>query len=449
MVDMTDMPVPHERELLPGVTLIVCPTDRFKVGLVSLSFILPNERAVTPVRTLLFSVLRRGTQHYPTLESVNRRLDELYATPYRVRNTGRGGYQCVGFGADVLGKDYLLDDTDVLGGVLSLMQDMLFHPLTEENGELVSRYIEAERKNTVDAIRSIKNHASAYAMTQFFDHFYEGEPWCHLLCGSEDDVRAITAEQLTSEWQQMLKHAPIRCFYIGNEDEELLACRLRELLAPEFARIGRAEPFVTSVAAPRQPRSEQPVRTCEGELEVGQSHLILGFRTGITLSSPDFYAMMLCHEILGLSPISRLFVHVREAHGLCYSCSSDYHIDRGDVIVCCGIREQNREIAQRAILEQIEVMKTGRFTQAEWEAARKSLGNSYRQLGDSTRALSGFYEMRAILGVNQSIKDCTEGFAAVTREQVVAVAQKLRLDTVYFQRGTGENDEGEEDMDDV
>lgn len=447
---MLDATVLHERELMPGVTLTVCPTDRFKVGLLSLSFILPNERAVAPVRTLLFSVLRRGSQQYPSLERINRRLDELYATPYRVRNTGRGTYQCVGFGADLLGDAYLLDDTDLSGGVLSLMQDMLFHPLTDENGQFLSRYIEAERKNTIDAIRSIKNHASAYAMTKFFDHFYEGEPWCHLLCGSEDDVRAITAEQLTDEWQSMLKHAPIRCFYIGNEDEEHLSHRLREMFEGEFARIGRELPPVTNVAVPYQGAGAHEVRCFEGELEVGQSHLILGFRTGITLSSPDFYAMMLCHEILGLSPISRLFVHVREAHGLCYSCSSDYHIDRGDVVVCCGIREQNREIAQRAILEQIEVMQTGRFSDAEWEAARKSLGNSYRQLGDSTRALSGFYEMRAILGVDQSIKDCQDGFAAVTREQVMAAAQKMRLDTVYFQRGTGAgDDEAEEEMDDV
>lgn len=447
---MLDATVLHERELMPGVTLTVCPTDRFKVGLLSLSFILPNERAVAPVRTLLFSVLRRGSQQYSSLESINRRLDELYATPYRVRNTGRGTYQCVGFGADLLGDAYLLDDTDLSGGVLSLMQDMLFHPLTDENGQLLSRYIEAERKNTIDAIRSIKNHASAYAMTKFFDHFYEGEPWSHLLCGSEDDVRAITAEQLTDEWQSMLRHAPIRCFYIGNEDEEHLSHRLREMFEGEFARIGRELPPVTNVAVPHQGADAHEVRCFEGELEVGQSHLILGFRTGITLSSPDFYAMMLCHEILGLSPISRLFVHVREAHGLCYSCSSDYHIDRGDVVVCCGIREQNREIAQRAILEQIEVMQTGRFSDAEWEAARKSLGNSYRQLGDSTRALSGFYEMRAILGVDQSIKDCQDGFAAVTREQVMAAAQKMRLDTVYFQRGTGAgDDEAEEEMDDV
>lgn len=445
--------VPHEREILPSVTLTVCPTDRFKVGLFSLSLLLPMDRATAPVRTLLMSVLRRGTEQYPSLECINRRLDELYATPYRIRNAGKGLYHCIGFSADLLGEKYLLDDTDLLGGVLSIMTDMLFHPLTETNGQLSSHYIEAERKNTVDAIRSIKNHPSAYAMSKFYDHFYENEPWGHLLCGSEEEVFAVTSEQLSEQWHTMLRCAPIRCFYIGGEDPEAIANRLRTVLEPELRRTGRENTLKADAlcCAPSKGCAHASALCYEGELEAGQSHLILGFRTGITVTSSDFYAMMLCHEILGLSPISRLFVHVREAHGLCYSCSSDYHIDRGDVVICCGIREHNRERAQSAILEQIEVIKEGRFTDAEWEAACKSLENSYRQVCDSTRSLFNFYELRAVLGLNQSVDDCREGFARVTREQVMAVARCMRLDTVYFQRGTGvcDNDMQEEEIDDV
>jgi hypothetical protein len=56
-----------------------------------------------------------------------------------------------------------------------------------------------------------------------------------------------------------------------------------------------------------------------------------------------------------------------------------------------------------------------------------------------------------VLGLNQSIDDCRAGFARVTREQVMAVARCMRLDTVYFQRGTGvcDNDMQEEEIDDV
>ena len=74
----------------------------------------------------------------------------------------------------------------------------------------------------------------------------------------------------------------------------------------------------------------------------------------------------------------------------------------------------------------------------------KSLENTYKQVNDSTRSINNFYELRALLGVHQSPEECRERFAALTREQVVAAAQHLTVDTVLFQRGTGKSDGGEE-----
>lgn len=446
---MSDQMIPVSREILPGVTLCVCPTDRFKVGRLSLSLLLPLEADATPVRTLLFSVLRRGSEAYPTMEQINRRLDELYATPFRVSNTPRGPYQRIGFTAELLGEDYLPQGTALLNGVMSLMGQMLFHPLTEGNA-MTARYTEAEKKNTVDYLRSIKNHPAADAMTRFYKIFYQNEIWGHPLTGEEAQLADITPERLWEEWQSMLKHAPIRCFYVGEAPADELTARLRELLTHELGLMGRDyRPSAELPCPPSAPiSSSNEVVRAQEQLGGGQCHLILGFRTDTTLSSPDFYAMMLCHEILGLSPISRLFVHVREKYGLCYSCASEYHIDQGDLIIRCGLSEENRDTAEAAILEQLRVMREGEFTEAEWQAARKSLENSYRQVTDSTGAVANFYDLRAILGVDQTVDMCRERFAAVTREQVMAVASRIRLDVVFFGRGTGEYDE-EEGEDDV
>ena len=446
---MSEMTVPREYELMSGVTLSVYPTDRFKVGLLSLSLLLPLEREQSHIRTLLFSVLRRGNEAYPTLEAINRRLDELYATPYRVRNRELGQYQCLGFSADLLGERYLPEGTDLLGGVLSMMEQMLFHPLQVE-GLLTERYVDAEKKNTVDAIRSIKNHASAYANAQLLERFYEGAQGGHLLCGTENEVTSVSIDVLTEAWHEMLRTAPIRCFYVGPMAGETVAKRLGEMLTDAFEGLGRPRAVLPLVKGclPMLPARSTPQRF-DTEHPSGQCHLLIGVRTGITCASPEFYAMRMCHEILGLSPISRLFVHVREKHGLCYSCASEYHIEHGDIIIRCGISEQNRELAERAILEQLDVMRRGEFDDAEWNAAKKSLENSYRQVEDSTRSIANFYELRAVLGVDQTPDSCRARFAALTREQVIAAAQHLTVDTILFQRGTDDGDGEEEGMDDV
>jgi len=441
----TDTIRPQAYDVLPGVTLTVLPTDRFKVGMLSLCFALPFSRERASARSLLMAVLRRGCTSYPTIADVNRRLDELYATPYHVVDTTRAGCHYVGFGAELLDERYLLENMDLCGEVISLMSEMLFCPLTE-NGHLCERYVTQEKKNTINHLRAFQNQPATYAMARFLDAFHEDDPLTlPILDGAEERIEALTVEQLTQEWQSVLTGAPIQCFYIGGVAPERMVACLRDALSPYLNgldyRPTAIHPSSHTMAG------KGAVRCVEEEGDRGQSHLILGFRTPITLQSPDYFAMMMCHELLGQSPISRLFVHVREEHSLCYTISSRYLMLQGEMTVACGISAQNRELAQRAILEQIEVLERGEWTEAEWLAAKKSLIGSCRQLEDSTRSLSDFYKIRLALCPDHTPAEYIARFEAVTPEEVMDAASKLQLDMVYFRRGTGEEaqEDGEDD----
>ena len=438
----TDTIRPVAYDVLPGVTLTVLPTDRFKVGMLSLCFVLPFSRERASVRSLLMAVLRRGCVSYPTIADVNRRLDELYATPYRVIDTTRAGCHYVGFGAELLDERYLPEDMDLCGEVISLMSEMLFCPLTE-NGCLCERYVAQEKKNTINHLRALQNQPSTYAMARFLDAFRKEDPLSlPILEGAEERIDALTPEQLTGEWQSILTTAPIQCFYIGGVAPDCLIACLRDALRP---RLDGLDYRPTAVhPSSRATAGGGEVRCVEEEGDRGQSHLILGFRTPVTLQSPDYFAMMLCHELLGQSPISRLFVHVREAHSLCYSISSRYHMLQGELTVAAGISAQNRELAEKAILEQIEVLRRGEWTDAEWLAAKKSLIGSCRQLEDSTRSLSDFYKVRLPLCPDHTPAEYIARFEAVTRREVMDAASKLQLDMVYFRHGTGEAAEEDE-----
>jgi predicted Zn-dependent peptidase len=185
----------------------------------------------------------------------------------------------------------------------------------------------------------------------------------------------------------------------------------------------------------------------EEALDVGQGHLLLGFRTGISLGDKEFYACTLFNELLGTSPVSKLFMNVRERLSLCYSCNSVYNIYKGTLTVSCGLDNENRARAEEEILRQIRAIADGEITDEEWLAAKKSLQNAYRQLEDSPAALESFYFGRALAGVKSSPEACRAGFAAVEREDVIAVAKRLCPDTVFFLRATG-NGEVEEDEED-
>ena len=143
--------------------------------------------------------------------------------------------------------------------------------------------------------------------------------------------------------------------------------------------------------------------------------------------------------------MSKLFMNVREKQSLCYHCSSSYNAYKGAILISCGLEPSNREVAERAILAQIEALRRGEITEEELSAAKKSLENGYRQLLDSPGAMETYYYGRALLGVDPSLELCRERIRSVTREEIAALAQGLIPDTVYFLRGTLEGGDGYEE----
>ena len=81
-------------------------------------------------------------------------------------------------------------------------------------------------------------------------------------------------------------------------------------------------------------------------------------------------------------------------------------------------------------------MRAGDFSDADMAEAVATIQNSYRSAEDSAAAVEDWYLTGLIAGNTADFAAMSERVAAVTREQVVAAANKLTLDTIYFLRGT-------------
>ena len=436
--------IPNVYSVNDAVKLRVVSTDKFKTGMLSASAVLPIRREDVWLTSLLLSVLRRGTVRYPTLEALNRRLDFLYGTELSIRNFYRGDNQIIGFSAEFLDRAYLPAEEDMIAGVLEIMDQILFHPLLDENRLLLSRYVESEKQMQCDAIRAMKNQPRAYAADRCREILYASEPCGALIYGTEEQVMAVTAEQLTMHWEWLLKHMRLDCFYVGRADAENLCEVLRNMWGDAFLK-------TEALMSPVPPRALPSVAGCkrvDESLDVTQGHLVMGFDTGVVIGDDAYYACVLLNEMLGISPISKLFLNVRERLSLCYHCSSSYNPYKGTILVICGLSRANRVRAEREILKQVRSFARGKFDDNELNAAKQSLVNAYRQLQDSPAAIEGFYFGRSLAGLEQTPKDCQRAFSAVSREDVIAVAKCVGKNTVYYLDGTLDGEEGVIDEDD-
>lgn len=436
--------IPMELRLNQNLTLRLCQTEKFKTEMLSISAVLPIEGQKPYMTSLLLSVLLRGTQSYPDISSLNRRLDYLFGTELSVRNFYRADAQVFGLCANVLGKEYLPTDASeretILSQVVEIMHEIFFSPLLDENGLLCARYVESEKQLHCDAIRAKKNHPQGYALDRCRKLMFDHEPCGIPLYGTEEDVMAVTPEALTAYWKEIFKDLSLHAFYVGasNVDSVIEALKtglkISEIVPEPIAQNTPSIPLTDVTKLPRR-AAEQRVGE---DLPVHQSALVIGIRTPAAVQDEDFFACTLYNELLGSSsPVSKLFINVREKLGLCYSCFSTYNAYKGALTICCSLESDRLEEAEKEIRTQLAALAAGDISDAEWQAAQKSMANSYRQLSDSPSAMEVYYLGRALAGVSISPEEGSSRIASLTREDVIRVAQQMQIDTVFVLHPTG------------
>lgn len=416
------------KQIAEGVTLNCIKTDKFKTGFLSVNFVAPLERATAAKNALISNILLRGSVKYPTIAELSKKLDYLYASGVFSRNVKRGELQVFGLCASMIDSDYAMDGENILFEVIDVLGDVLLCPVTE-NGVFQTAYTESEKRNLVDAINAKINDKAYYARQRCIAEMCKNERYGIDENGSVDDVLACTADGLFAQYKYALKAYPIEIFFVGNCDVSALANKLSALfLALEREPIALPETEVV--------RACESAKTVTEDMPVNQGKLNIGWRTGITLGDAQYPALMMFNEIFGGGVTSKLFMNVREKMSLCYYCSSSAEAVKGLMTVSSGIEVKNREIAEKAIFDQLAAVKAGEFSDEEILSARLGLINNYRELADSARALESWYLGRTLAGVPGTPDSVAESLAAVTKEEIVAAANKVTLDTVYFLNGT-------------
>lgn len=432
---------PYRKEILPGIFYNHIKTDRFKSGYFSVNFLLPLAAESASYYAILPRILCRGCASYPTQQAISRRLEELYGADISTTNTKRGELQCIGFTLDVLDNDYLPqgENTDVLAETVALLREIVFSPALTDEGDFLAEYVESECRNSIDAVRSLINYKSKYAITRAYAEMCHNEAAGVSVDGRIEDYENLTSEKLHYYYRKMLADAYIKIYYVGGQAEtatEALALRL-------FSDIKRDAPVL---CAPAVLRRATNVREVEETVDAAQGILAVGFRTGTVISDEDYNAFLLFHRIFSGSPASKLFMNVRERLSLCYFCFATLDGLKGTMMAVAGIKNENKDIAQKEILDQLDEIIKGNITDDEFLCAKQSLSNTYRAIYDSPTGIESWYLTRACAGISLTTEQAAAAIEELTVEDVMAVAAKITLDTVYFLRGGSmEAEEAEDD----
>lgn len=419
-----------------GVRLHYLPLDKFKTNFMSVSFAAPLEDGTNAMNSLIPNILLRGSEKYPDMAALNRRLDYLYASGISTRCSKRGDVQVFGFCADMLDSSFAIDGEDITSEMTDILAELIFHPVTV-GGAFDPDYVESEKTNQIDAINSVVNNPAVYAYRRCIGEMCKDERFGLTENGTAEDTAACTPEGLYRQYKYALKHYGVEIFFAGRCDIDKLAERFSQLFS--YEREPLVLPETEIIRAAKKTNSQKE------EMPVSQGKLVIGLRTGVTLHDPEYPAMVLFNAMFGGAVTSKLFMNVREKMSLCYYCQSSYEAPKGLLMVQSGIEVKNRGVAEKAIFDQLEAIRRGDFTDEEFDDALLCLIDSYSELSDSARGLEVWYLGRIISGLSDNPADVVERLRGVTRDEVIAASKKLSVDTIYFLNGTLEGDEAYDD----
>jgi len=161
--------------------------------------------------------------------------------------------------------------------------------------------------------------------------------------------------------------------------------------------------------------------------ETDQTHFCLGVR-GYDLFHPQRYTQGVIATILGGPMSSRLFISVRDKHGLAYYIHtlSDSSTDTGCLVTHAGVDNKNVDKALELILKEYKSLKEGEIDKEELQKAKDYLkGRLYLAL-ESSEAQASFYTnqellTRKILTPEEEVKKIDK----VTLNDIRKVAQDI------------------------
>ena len=241
--------------------------------------------------------------------------------------------------------------------------------------------------------------------------------------GTAEKIKEATPQSLYAAWQALLRTAVFEIMYIGDSAPD----KATEVFRSAFAHIDRA-PVSTQTEVIRA--AGEPKHITE-ELNVAQAKLVMGLRAGTALPDKEIYATMLMCAILGGTANSKLFCNVREKQSLCYYCGARYDKMKGIVFIDSGVEGENVEKLEAGVLREIEDMKNGVITDFEIEATKMAMINAYHTSNDTVSGIESWYAAQLFDGSFKTIEEMAAAINGVTREEIVAAANRLTLDTVY------------------
>lgn len=420
----------YKKELLKqGVTIHRINTNKFKTNLFAIFVTTKLNRENVTKNALLTAVLRRGTSSLPTQEEISKKLENMYGASFDCGVEKTGDNHVLKFYLESINNEFLPIEENLSKECMDILIDIVFNPFTE-NGQFKQEYIDGEKENLKQIIEGKIDNKARYAFDRCIEEMYKNEPYGLYKYGYIEDLDKIDAKNLYEYYQELIKTAKIDIFVSGDLDENII----NEIKENEIIQaIAEREPQYNVNKENAGKRKIEEPKTVAESMQIAQGKLIIGLDV-LDNKKESKYAVSVYNVILGGSSNSKMFQNVREKASLAYTAGSNYLRQKDNIFIKAGIDIPNYEKALEIIKEQLNQMKNGDFTEEDINNAKIIIDSSVGSIPESQDSEITYYFSQEISDEMVSIEDYIKKINEVNKNQIIDIANKIQINTVYFLR---------------
>lgn len=405
--------------------LYVIPTNRFKRNTILLSFKKEVKKEEISFLNFLMNVLFEGSKKYPTSRLLKIASDNLYSVSWAWDVHMSGNYLVCDISFSFLDEKYTEDG--MLKETLLFINQLLFEPNVEQ-GCFKEEVMELVLSRVMETLETEKENKQQYAKRRVLELMGKNTSISYSKNGDKEVFLTINKRNLYEYYKEFFMTYDLNIFVCGNEKIDWKE-EIKPMISINTFKKHKNTPYEIHHKSYRK-----HIKTVIEKDNNNQSKLLIGCKVEPMTLFERQYVEPIYNYLLGVGSDSYLFRNVREKHSLCYSISSGFHVLSHLMFVQAGIDGKNLKKTVRLIKEEIKRIEKGDFSEEQLKSAMTIFQESIYESTDSVSGLINNVLFHVCFGYDL-IEEQKENLLKVTKEDIMKLAKKIHIDTVYLLEG--------------
>jgi putative Zn-protease len=415
---------------LGAYNLHIIKTNLYKTVTVKIFF---REKALKEnitKRNFLSRIMMLGSNDYKTKVDLTKAEQDLYAVNISGTNRRIGNYLDTDISLKVLHDKYT--EKGNFEKSLDLLDSLIFNPKVTNKAFDETDFNTVYEEYKAD-LNSLVENKMAYALIKGLEATNDKSVISYRSIGYLDDLEKITRENLYSYYEQVIRHNFVDIFVLGDVDEEYITNVIREKFK---INTFKKAPIKTLVDETKTSRTKIVKEKTSSE----QDNLIITLSLNNLTDYERNYPLSLYNAILGGGSESLLFTEIREKNSLAYYVSSTPNKLDNLIIIRGGISKDKSMDAVNIVKKILKDLEGGKIDDDRIAKAKEYYTSAIDDIIESPFQIIESYYMIELLGVDD-IETKRKKMLKVTKDEIIAVAKKIKMDTVYILEGSDDNGE--------